>query len=73
MNLNYKARMLLIDMAKQEKMKTLEECIKTDAKFKGNDPSMRNDKEKYFLELQEQNYNKLDLLNHIINQLETTI
>ncbi len=65
--------MLLIDMAKQEKMKTLEECIKIDAKFKVNDPSMRNDKEKYFLELQEQNYNKLDLLNHIINQLETTI
>ena len=73
MNLNYTARMLLIEMTKAEKMKTLEECIRIDAKFKENDPSMRNDKEKYYLDLQSQTYDKLDVLNHIINQLKETV
>ncbi len=65
--------MLLIEMTKAEKMKTLEECIRIDAKFKANDPSMRNDKEKYYLDLQSQTYDKLDVLNHIISQLKETV
>lgn len=72
MNLSYKQRVELLEIVKQTKLDLWEDIVKIDNKFK-IDTNMLNDKKAYWLERQEQAYDRKQLLDAIIFELNDSL
>lgn len=72
MNLSYKQRIELLEIVKQAKLDLWEEIVKIDNKFK-IDTNMINDKKAYWAEKQEQAYDRKQLLDAIIFELNDSL
>lgn len=69
MNLTYEQRVELLELVKKELEVHWSKVIEIDAKFKCDDPSMRNDKELYWIKEQSKAWARKELLSEVRDKL----